>query len=195
MDVLPLLDELQMIARNGLNYAQDFYDRERYTRILELVSLYYGQVLDTPAPTVRSAFTAELGQITPKVGADAAIFDDDGRILLVKRADNGTWCLPCGWLDSNESPAEGAVREAWEETGLRVRPVRLVDVFTRRPGSGHGPHTLVAVVYWCEVLEGQLRNSHESTDLRYWVIDEVPVWHGLHREYAQAAQRVWQSAR
>ncbi len=48
MDILPLLDELQTIARNGLSYATSPYDRERYQRLLNLAGMYYGQILDVP---------------------------------------------------------------------------------------------------------------------------------------------------
>jgi len=156
LDILPLLDELQTIARTGLAYAANPYDRERYRRLLNLASIYYEQILDLPAADVRQRFAAELGYITPKVGAEAAIFDADGRILLLLRADDGQWCLPCGWVEPNESPVEAAIREAKEESGLDVRPVQLVDVFTRKPNIGYGPHTAVAVVYLCEVVGGTL---------------------------------------
>jgi ADP-ribose pyrophosphatase YjhB (NUDIX family) len=152
VDILPLLDELQSIARTGLNFSPSPYDRERYQRLLTLVSAYYGQVLDLPPPEVRQRFSSELGYITPKVGAEAAIFDPEGRILLVRRSDDGLWCLPCGWVEPNESPEEAAIREAGEETGLEVRPRHLVGVFTRKPNCGHGPHTAIAVVYLCDVL-------------------------------------------
>src|SRR5574341_2397506 len=129
MDILPLLDELQTIARTGLNFASNPYERERYERILGLVSKYYGQALDLPPSDVRQRLIGELGYITPKVGAEAAVFDDEGRILLVRRSDDGLWCLPCGWVEPNESPKEAAVREAREETGLEVKARCLVDVF------------------------------------------------------------------
>ena len=87
MEILSLLDELQTIARTGLNFASNPYERERYERILELVSRYYGQALDLPPSEVRRRFVAELGYITPKVGAEAAVFDHEGRILLVRRSD------------------------------------------------------------------------------------------------------------
>ncbi len=193
MDILPLLDELQTIARNGLNFATDAYDRERYERLLALASRYYGQALDLPAPEVRRRLGAELGYITPKVGAEAAIFESDGTLLLVRRADDGCWCLPCGWVEPNETPAEAAAREAREETGLIVRTTRLVDVFTRMSGQGFGPHSAVAIVYLCEVVDGTIRASHEVTEVRYRPIADVNEWHERHREYAEAAYAAWRA--
>ncbi len=193
MDILPLLDELQTIARNGLNFATDAYDRERYERLLALASRYYGHALDLPATEVRQRLSAELGYITPKVGAEAAIFEGDGRMLLVRREDDGRWCLPCGWVEPNETPAEAAVREAREETGLIVRTTRLVDVFTRRSGQGFGPHSAVAIVYLCEVVDGTIRASHEVTEVRYRSIADVTEWHERHRDYAEAAYAAWRA--
>lgn len=195
MDILPLLDELQTIARTGLNFASNPYEHERYERILGLVSSYYGEVLDVPSPEVRQRLVAELGYITPKVGAEAAVFDLEGRILLVRRSDDGLWCVPCGWVEPNESPEEAAVREAREETGLEVKPLQLVDVFTRKPGMGYGPHTAVAIVYLCEAMGGTLRGSHEGLEVRYWQIEEVPGWHELHQTYAEASRAAWLARR
>ena len=192
MNPLALLDELRTIARNGLTYAQNEYDLERYERLLELTSQEYADYLNLPVGLVKERLQAESGYITPKVGADAAIFDDEGRILLHLRADDQRWCLPCGWLEPNESPQEAVVRETWEETGLHVEPVELVGVFTRRPDPAWGLFTMVAVCFLCEVTGGELTLSHEGLDLQYWHLDEVPVWHGSHAEYAQAAHCLWQ---
>jgi ADP-ribose pyrophosphatase YjhB (NUDIX family) len=194
MDILPLLDELQTIACNGLNFATDPYDRERYERLLGLASTYYGQALDLPSPEVRRRLRTELGYITPKVGAEAAIFDRNGNLLLVRRSDDGRWCLPCGWVEPNESPAEAAVREAREETGLIVRATRLVDVFTRKPGEGFGLHSAIAIVYLCDVVDGTIQASHEVTEVRYCRIADVSDWHEGHREYAEAAHAAWRAS-
>src|SRR5215211_4024008 len=70
MDILPLLDELQIIARNGLHYAQNPYDRERYERLMELTTRYYSEALDLPPAAVRERLSKELGYVTPKVRAD-----------------------------------------------------------------------------------------------------------------------------
>ena len=63
---------------------------------------------------------------------DAAVIDDDGRILLVQRADNSKWAMPGGAMEVSETPAEGVVREAFEETGVRCEVVALVGVFDSR---------------------------------------------------------------
>lgn len=187
MELLALLDELRMMARTGLNYADDPYDRRRYDRMLELVSEYYGEALDEPPASVRESLADELGEVTPKVASLAAVFDDDGRILLMKRADTGRWCLPGGKLDAAETPEEGAVREVREETGLDVEVDDLVDTYARRPGEDT-PYHVVALAYACERVGGDLEPSHEADALRYWELDAVPEWTADHRGIAEDAR-------
>lgn len=194
LDVLTLLDEVRTIAQNGLEYAENPYDRERYDRLLALASDGYGDLFDLPPETVRARFAAEVGHATAKVGGGAAIFDDGGRLLLVERADDGTWGLPSGYVDPGESPAETAVRETREETGVEVEVVDLVDVYHRPPGR-FGPHSLVSVRYLCERRGGDLTTSHETTDVRYWELDEVPVWHKDHERAARDAYEAWRTHR
>lgn len=191
MDLMGLLDELRILGQNGVRYADDPYDEERYKRILDLVSQYYGEALNVPPDDVRERFSKELGHVTPKVGAEAGIFDADGDILLMRRADDRKWCLPCGWVDPDESPAEAAVRETREETGLAVRPVELVDVYHEPPSKQFGPHGRIAVLYLCERVGGTLDLSHEGEELGYWSIDDVPTWHKKHETFARGAKRAW----
>ncbi|RBI59802.1 NUDIX hydrolase [halophilic archaeon] len=190
-EFLALLDELRIMAQTGLEYADDPYDEQRYKRILELVSHWYGQTVDLPPADVRDRFAAEVGRATPKVSADAAIFNDDGEILLQLRADDDTWCLPGGYTEPNESPEETAIRETREESGLVVEPVELVGIYTRKPGD-YGPHCLVTHEYLCTVVDGELEVSHEGKDLRYWDLDAVPEWHKNHKQIAQDAAELWQ---
>jgi ADP-ribose pyrophosphatase YjhB (NUDIX family) len=191
VDIVALLDEIQSIARNGLSFAESPYDRERYERLLELSLQSYQDQLALPKAALRRRFQNELGYITPKVGADAAIFNEQGDILLMERADGGGWCLPCGWVNPNERPRDAAVRETWEETGLIVEVSRLVGVFTRMPSARNGPHTMIAVVHLCRVVGGELTLSPEGLDLRFWPIEAVSNWHGIHEKYARAAHAMW----
>ena len=193
MDTFVLLDEIQTIARNGLHYAENPYDRERYEHLMSLAAQTYSGLLDVPAEQIQTRFLRELGYITPKVGANAAIFNEQGEILLMDRVDGSGWCLPCGWVDPNEKPIEAAIREAREETGLEVEVKQLVGVFTQMSSIANGPHTLIAVAHLCEVVGGELTLSHEGLALQYWPIDEVLRWHSTHERYARAAYKVWKS--
>ena len=65
-----------------------------------------------------------------RVGAFGALFDDQGRILCVKRNyGSRTWSTPGGWVESGESPIQAAQREAYEETGYRVEVEHLIAVY------------------------------------------------------------------
>jgi hypothetical protein len=72
-----------------------------------------------------------------------------------------------------------------------VKPNQLVGVFYWAAGSYKGTHALIAIVYLCERLYGQLALSHEHLDVRYWPIDAVSEWHANHRDYAIAARILW----
>lgn len=70
------------------------------------------------------------------MGACTAIFDDEGRILLVRKAYGAqTWTLPGGGLDGDESPMAAAERETLEEAGLEVTVERLIGIYYR-PNKG-----------------------------------------------------------
>lgn len=193
MDITALLEEVQTVARNGLNYSQNVYDRERYKRLLTLSCNEYADLLERPSAEVKAKLSQELGHITPKLGGDAAIFTEQGHILLMDRVDGSGWCLPCGWVEPNERPADTAVRETLEETGLVVEVRRLVGVFSRSASYTTGLHSQSGVVHLCDVVGGELTLSHEGLGLRYWPLGEVPKWHTDHEKKARAAYAMWAS--
>ena len=66
-----------------------------------------------------------------RLGCSAVILDETRqKVLLTRRADNGQWCLPSGGMEPGESAAEACAREVREETGLHVRVVRLIGVYS-----------------------------------------------------------------
>ena len=67
---------------------------------------------------------------TPTVSV--LVFDADDRVLLVRHAEGNDWTTPGGMIEPYETPADAAVRETWEETGLFVALTRIVGVFGRR---------------------------------------------------------------
>jgi mutator protein MutT len=121
-------------------------------------------------------------------GAAAIIRDDEGRVLLQRRSDNGLWGLPGGAIDPGEYPAQAVVREVWEETGLRVQPVRLIAImggegFRHRYPNGDQAEFVVSV-FACRILGGELGGlDGESLELRYFSEHDIPELHaGYPRE-------------
>ena len=140
--VLAFLEELRRIAQWGLSYTTDPYDIERYTRLLELASIEYGQLSGLPKDILMDRFRQELGgNITPKIGVDAAVFNEDGKLLLLRRDDDGLWSVPGGWAELGESPQESIRREVQEETTLDVEVGELIGIYHRMPGDYGQPHT------------------------------------------------------
>ena len=112
-----------------------------------------------------------------RLGCSAAIFDEQGRILLTRRADNGQWCLPGGRLESGESVAEACEREVVEETGLTVRVTRLVGVYSHPDQlvvypDGNKAH-IVALHFEAKLIGGELGLSDETTDYGYFTVQEL----------------------
>lgn len=123
-----------------------------------------------------------------RLGCSAAIFDEQGRVFLTRRADNGQWCLPGGGMESGESVIEACEREVWEETGLRVHVKRLVGVYSHPDQlvvypDGNKAH-IVALHFEAEVLSGAPALSNETTDFGYFTLEEVEQLEmfGRHRE-------------
>lgn len=123
-----IAEELRSIAVNGLHWAANDYDRARYDRSLQLAAELLSMSDSRQASEIEEQFRGDLAIRTPFVGVDAAIFNNEGRLLLIQRKDNGTWAMPGGAADVGEPPSAVAVREVWEETGLHVQPRSLVGV-------------------------------------------------------------------
>ena len=117
--------ELQALAQTGLMYCKDPFDRERYERIRAMAVDMLSTQVDAPAGQVSRLLSA--GYPTPKLDTRAAIFDEEGRILMTHE-NSGEWSLPGGWVDENQSIRSNAVKEVKEETGLDVRGERLIAV-------------------------------------------------------------------
>lgn len=137
---------------------------------------------------MRARFDAELGYVTAKVGVDAALFDDDDRVLLVRRVDDGRWGLIAGFVEPSESPEQTVVRELEEEVGLVAQVDELVGVWSRQADFDGRPHGIVSIVYLCHATGGALRaQPHEVLEIAWRSIDDVDHWHHHHQTLARAA--------
>jgi 8-oxo-dGTP pyrophosphatase MutT (NUDIX family) len=105
------------------------------------------------------------------------VFDDDGRVLLGQRADDGQWGLISGILEPGEEPAPGLLREILEETGVVADTERLVSVDAAGPTSypnGDVCHFLT-LVFRCRYVSGEARvNDDESLAVGWFRREQVP---------------------
>jgi len=112
-----------------------------------------------------------------RIGTSATIFNDEKKVLLTRRTDNGQWCLPGGAMDPGESVTEACIREVWEETGLHVEVVRLLGVYS-------DPHRIivypdgnkvqiVALNFEAKITGGELGLSNETTEFGYFSQEEA----------------------
>ncbi|MFI9364005.1 NUDIX hydrolase [Kitasatospora sp. NPDC053057] len=109
------------------------------------------------------------GAITPlhSVSVAGVVVREDGRVLAIRRADNGAWEPPGGVLELAESIEDGVRREVYEETGIKVGVERLTGVY-KNVSRG-----VVALVFRCRPESGAERLSDESVEVAWLTPDEV----------------------
>ncbi|AXN52195.1 NUDIX hydrolase [Mycobacterium marinum] len=106
---------------------------------------------------------------TPKhsVSVAGVVVRDDGRVLVIKRDDNGHWEAPGGVLELDESFEAGVRREVLEETGLEVTVERLTGVYKNLT------HGIVALVYRCRPSGGEPHETEEACEIRWMTTEEA----------------------
>jgi ADP-ribose pyrophosphatase YjhB (NUDIX family) len=178
-------ESLAGVARTGLAFTESQFERERYEEILHIagdikVTADDGRdgALDRDGHVVE--WMKELGEgvggyVTPKVAVGAAVVNDEGKLLLIQRADSGVWLYPTGWCDVGYSAPEVVVKEVLEETGIEVEPVRLIGVLDGlRLGVSRVP--LYSLVFLCRAVGGVLKpHELECLDAGWFSRDELPV--------------------
>jgi ADP-ribose pyrophosphatase YjhB (NUDIX family) len=177
-------EALAGIARTGLGFTESLYEQERFEEVLRVaadirVAADQGSDGVEDADGLVEDWLASVGKgvpgyVTPKVAVGAAVGNDDGEILLVKRADSGVWLYPTGWADIGYSAAEVVVKEVEEETGIEVEVVRLIAVLDGlRIGISRIP--LYSLVFQCRAVGGELKpHPLECADVGWFGLDDLP---------------------
>jgi ADP-ribose pyrophosphatase YjhB (NUDIX family) len=169
--------EVQATAQTGLAFTKDPYDRERYEALRALAARMLAARADGSAGAFETLFASEAGYATPKIDVRGAVFDPEGRILMVREVmDHHRWTLPGGWADVSQTPAESAAREVLEETGYTCRVVKLAAVWDRAT-QGHanpGLFSIVKLFFLCELAGGVPQTSLETSEIRFFAEDEIP---------------------
>jgi len=116
--------EIQALSQTGITFAHNEYDVERNEKLAAIAA----EIVDTYSQYEKENlvhdFLQQPGYATPKIDVRGAVVRD-GAILLVKETMDGKWCMPGGWVDVGDAPASAVAREVWEESGFKVKPVKL----------------------------------------------------------------------
>jgi mutator protein MutT len=106
---------------------------------------------------------------TPRHSVSVAgiVVNDEGKVLVIRRRDNGHWEPPGGVLEIGETFEEGARREVQEETGISVRVERLTGVYKNMKRG------IVALVFRCAPLDRPTSVTDEAAEIRWMTLDEV----------------------
>ena len=108
--------------------------------------------------------------------ARAVIFDERGRILLIRRGDNKQWALPAGGMEPGESVTECMAREVWEETGLTVETSVAFAIYSepRFTAPTRPDAQLLTVAFRVDEWSGELdRITDETDDARWFTVDDL----------------------
>lgn len=165
--------ELAGMAKTGLEFATDPYDRDRFTRTLGIAESLAGLVLANELGPERP-YLPDVGIVSPKVGCTVAAFDSTGRVALIQRSDNRRWALPGGYAEIGSSPAENGLRELHEETGLVARIDRLVGVYDNRLFKSVSPYQFYICLFRATVTGGAPTRSNESLEVRFFDPADAP---------------------
>jgi ADP-ribose pyrophosphatase YjhB (NUDIX family) len=184
-------ETLAAIARTGLGFTENLYERERYEEILHVAADIKAaareleEASDEAQEVARETdhFVQEWlesigegvpGYVTPKVAIGAIVGNEAGEILLVQRKDSGIWLYPTGWADVGYSPAEVAVKEVREETGIECVPMRLLGVVDGQR-MGFSRFGMYMLLFHCAATGGDLRpHPLETADVGWFADGALP---------------------
>jgi ADP-ribose pyrophosphatase YjhB (NUDIX family) len=174
---LGLVQRIQALAQDGLTYAHNPFDLERYHALQSAAAHLMAEYSSQEFEKIDGLFAAQSGYATPKLDCRGVVFRGDN-LLLVKELVDGGWTLPGGWVDVGEPLSTAVEREVREESGYLVKARKLLAVDDRaNPRHGHPPfifHTYKAFVL-CDLLGGEPATSIETGGAEFFPEDAIPA--------------------
>jgi ADP-ribose pyrophosphatase YjhB (NUDIX family) len=166
---------LQAIAQNGLTFALNHFDVERYEAIRAIAAEMMAAGSNVGFDGILDLMSQDTGYATPKVDVRAVIFRNDA-LLLVKERDEERWTLPGGWADVGGSPGENVVREVAEEAGYQVRAIKLLAVYDRSLYAHEPPFPfhVYKLFFQCEIVSGTAATDFETNAVEFFAADQIP---------------------
>ena len=178
-------ETLAAIARTGLGFTENLYERERFEEVLNVaadIKAAANEASETEREQdhfvqewLESVGVGVPGYVTPKVAIGAIVGNERGEVLLVQRADSGIWLYPTGWADVGYSPAEVAVKEVAEETGIECVPERVLAILDGQR-MGFSRFAMYMVVFHCTATGGDLQpHPLETSGVGWFGADNLPA--------------------
>jgi ADP-ribose pyrophosphatase YjhB (NUDIX family) len=175
------IERITAIARTGLAFKPDGFDSERYEELLKEAARMHAAVAgasDEDAEALRRRWRSEVvagyyGYVTAAVGVGIIVFNNRNELLMIQRP-TGKWWYPTGFCDVGISPAENVAKEALEETGLIVKPERLIAVIDSHKTGSPGRH-IYSMLFYCVIVGGELKpNPLEAIAAGFFSLDRLP---------------------
>lgn len=166
--------ELGGMAKTGLLFVANDYDRDRYERTLVIAEALAGLTIGADF-TPERPYLPDLGIPTPKIGCSVAAFDAAGHVALIQRSDNKRWALPGGMAEIGASPSENALRELHEETGFEAELDRLVGIYDNKRFASVSPYQFYICLFRARIVGGAARTSPESLEVRLVQPTDAPL--------------------
>lgn len=165
--------EIFSLSQAGLTYSQNPFDIERYKRLQEITAEIIENQSNIAKESALNSFSMQAGYSTPKVDVRAAVIRD-GKILLIQEKADGKWAMLGGWVDLGNSPASVAEREAWEESGFRVKAEKVIAVLDANRIEPMEFYHAYKVIFQCRLLGGEPRTSYETVAVDFFDPDHLP---------------------
>lgn len=160
------------ISKVGLKYSTDPYALENYKELEELTIQMINEVAMTPV--TKTIYERDIYP-TPNVSVRVLLFNEEGKLLMVKEKDDGGWAVSGGWCDVFYSPQENAKKEVLEETGLIVEINRLLAVYQREKYKDYPTIVSEYVHYFSgTILDGTMHENHEVSEVAFFSVEELP---------------------
>jgi len=183
-DLVRWSEALAGIARTGIGFTQNLYERERYEEVLHVaadIKAAADEALEVRREQdhfvqewMESVGEGVPGYVTPKIAVGAIVGNDAGEILLVRRPDSGVWLYPTGWADVGYSASEVAMKEVHEETGIECEPVQLLGVVDGQR-MGFSRFGMYMLLFHCRPVGGSLQGHPlETSGVGWFAPDALP---------------------
>ncbi|WP_163469964.1 NUDIX hydrolase N-terminal domain-containing protein [Fusobacterium sp. IOR10] len=173
---------INLIKRNislcdlGYLYAHNGYDDERYQELKEINMKLLNLITDNDLEELCNFYLPIKEYPTPKVEVRGMLFNEKNEILMVEeKLDKGKWSIPGGWADIGFSPKEMIIKEMKEETGLDVKVVKVLAILDKKfYDHPEEPFYTYKIVFLCEKISGELRNTFDIDDVRFFPLSSLP---------------------